>query len=262
MVKGFIEILLECIAEVDRSVFWGVVLLALALGALCWVGCSFYTKLWNKRFHVRIQHHLLCAVAAVLTILFTVTYHAVGNLEYIANRIIDQWSTNLVDDGKWREQTFATAFYAVKEQNPGWYIGKPVPGSPGGATIYVNNDESQQLVAEIYVNEACGNFSTLNPFLGMMLRARPGISEEVIRRDIRTYFNNNPGESYDPVWAISLAAEHIRKELLIQSPKTVGKTRLVLILLFLLVQMIPFGTIGYFAYKDLFVKRKHENYAK
>jgi len=254
MVKGFIETLLECVAATNGSVLFGVILLALALGALCWVGCSFYTKLWNKRFHVRMQHHLLCAVAAALTILFTITYHAVGNLEHIVNGIIDQWGANLAADKKWNNQTYENAFYAVKKQFPDSFIGVPEPGSPD-TFIPARNDESHQIVAKTYVNEACGNFSARNPFLGMMLRARPGISEEVIQYDISTFLGNkdNKGKKYPLERTVDIAAKHIREGLLIQSPKTVGKTRLILILLFLAVQMIPFGTIGYCAYKDLSV---------
>jgi hypothetical protein len=84
-----------------------------------------------------------------------------------------------------------------------------------------------------------------------MLSARPGVSEDEIEYDIREYFRNNPGTMYPLERAVEIAAEHISESLLEQSPKTVWKTQLILIILFMVVQLIPFGTIGYFAYKDL-----------
>ena len=248
MAKDFLDIIFQCIAAVDSSAL--LILLALALGALCWVACSYYTRLWHKRFHMRTQHHVLCAIAAVLTAMFTVTFRAVANLEYIANEIIEGWSENLVNDNVWNSQTYGIAFYAVKVRFPDQFGGIPEPGRQD-SYIPFNNDAMMQLCVKTYVNEARNNFSTHRPFLDRMLRARPGISEEEIQEDIHTFFRNNPGQRYPLSRAVSIAAAHIREGLLIQSPKTVWKTRLILVFLFLGVQLIPFGTITYCASKDL-----------
>ena len=248
MVKDFIEIIFQCVAAIEGRAL--LILLALALGALCWVACSYYTRLWHRRFRIRFQHHLLCAIAAVLTALFTVTYRAVENLEYITNEIIEGWSENLVNDNVWNSQTYGIAFYAVKERFPDQFGGVPDPGMQD-SYIPFNNDAMMQLCVKTYVNEARNNFSTHRPFLDRMLRARPGISEEEIQEDIHIFFRNNAGQRYPLSRAVNIAATHIRENLLIQSPKTVWKTRLILVFLFLGVQMIPFGTIGYCAYKEL-----------
>jgi len=248
MVKDLIEILFQCVVAIDGRAL--LILLALALGALCWVACSYYTRLWHKRFHVRAQHHVLCAIAAVLTAMFTVTFRAVANLEYIANEIIEQWSENLVKDNVWNSRTYGIAFYAVKKRFPDQFGGVPEPGRQD-SYIPFNNDAMMQTCVETYVNEARSNFSTHRPFLDRMLRARPGISEKEIQSDIRIFFDNNPGQIYPLNRAVNIAAKHIRENLLIQSPKTVWKTRWILVFLFLAVQMIPFGTIGYCASKNL-----------
>jgi len=224
-------------------------LIALVLGALCWVACSYYTRLWHKRFHVRPQHHLLCAIAAILTVVFTVQYRAVGNLVHIVDDIIDNWYEHLLEDRDFYDETFEIAFYAVKDEFPNSFRGVAEPGN-GGATIPIENDDMMLICIETYVEETCSNFSTRHPFLNLMLKARPGLSAEELESDMRSFFSIH-NEPYPADRAIEIASEHIRESLLKQSPKTVWKTRLILVFLFLAVQMIPFGTIAYCANEDL-----------
>ena len=250
MIRNFFDILFQCVAAVDSGAFFGVLLLSLLLGVLCWIACSYYTRLWNKRFRVKLQHHLLCAIAAAFTVIFTIMFHAVGNLELIVDDLIDKWSEELLEDAEWNEQTYFTAFYAVKEINPAAFDGVPEPGRRN-SYIPFNNDRMIQTCVETYVEEACANFSTQHPFLDLMLSARPGVSEEDIKHDIGDYFRKNPGSVYPLERAVEIAAKHISENLLLQSPKTVWKTRLILVALFLAVQLIPLGVIGFCAYKDL-----------
>ena len=259
MVRDFFYIIAKCISSLNDSALLSTVFLALMLGALCWVACSYYTRLWNKRFRVKFPHHLLCAMAAVLTVIFTVQYRAVGNLENIVDDIIGKWSKHLLDDSDFKNKTYETAFYALKVLYSNEFKDVPAPDAKG-TYIPVNNNDMKQICVEIYVKEACADFSTQRPFLDKMLRARPGISEEKILDDINDFFRNNPGTMYPLERAVKIAAKHIRENLLEQSPKTVWKTRLILIFLFLAAQMIPFGTIGYFAYKDLNIKQFNHYY--
>jgi len=257
MLQDFFKIISQCVAAVNSSAFFGVLLLALLLGTLCWMACSYFTRLWHKRFHVRFQHHLLCGIAAVLTVIFTMSFHAVGNLEFIVNEIIDQWSEELVDNDEWASQTYATAFYAVKEDYPSEFAGVPDPGRKK-SHIPFNNDDMTQICVKTYVNEACADFSTLHPFLDRMLRAQPGVSKEAIANDIREYFRTTNAGTYPLHRAIVIATTHIHENLLEQSPKTVRKTRWILTGLFLTAQMIPFGVIGHCAYKDLWETGKYQ----
>ena len=250
MIQDFFDIIFQCVATVNSSAFFGVLLIALTLGALCWVACSYYTKLWHKRFHVRLQHHLLCCFAAVLTVVFTIVFHAVGNLEFIVNEMIKEWREELVENNAWGRETYAKAYDAVKADFPHEFAGVPEPGQ-SGSHIPFRNDEMLKICVRTYVDEASAHFSTQHLFLDRMLRARPGISEEAITNDIHEFFRTTSASVYPLHRAIVIAAEHIRDNLLQQSPETVRKTRRILIALFLAVQMIPFGIIGYCAYKDL-----------
>ena len=250
MIRDFFEIIKACRAALYGSELFGAIVVAIILGGVCWLACSYYTKLWNKRFHVKIQHHLLCAFASIMTIIFTIHFRAANNLEFIADDIVVDWYDELMEDNDFHINTYEIAFYALKEMNPGAFNGVPDPDQENSYIPFANNDMMQKCV-EIYVKEACDDFSTQHPFLNLMLRARPGISKEEIQCDIQEYFRENPGKRYPLERAVIIAAEHIRESLFLQSPKTVWKTKTILVLLFLAVQLIPFGTIGYYAYKDL-----------
>ena len=254
MLKDFIEMVLHCVSAISSGALLGVVLTALALGVLCWVACSYYTRLWHKRFYMRVKHHALCGMAALFTVLFTVTFYAVGHLRPIVDEIIDKWSEELLEDNDFSSNTYKTAFYEIKGLSPKDFEGVPEPGK-AGSYIPFRNAIIQQTCVEIFIAEACNDFSTLHPFLDKMLSALPGLSEEEVNNDITDYFRQHTGEMYPLNRAIEISARYIREELLEQSPQTVKKTRWILILLFLVVQMIPFGTIGYFAYKDLKIGR-------
>jgi len=250
MIRDFFEILFQCVAAVDSGAFLGILTLALVLGLLCWVACSYYTRLWNKRFRVKLQHHVLCAIAAFLTALFVISYHAVDKLEFIVNDIIDVWNTELLDNKDWTDQTYETAFFAVKKVKPAAFANVPEPGNPN-SYIPFNDVKMIQTCVETYVEKACDNFSTIHPFLNLMLSAKPGVSQEEIIADIHEYFQTVQVDVYPLSRAVEIAARNIRENLLEQSPKTVWKTSLILVILFMVVQLIPFGFIGYCAYKDL-----------
>ena len=259
MIRDFFVIIIKCVDSISGGALFVAILISLLLGALCWVACSYYTRLWHKRYHVRPQHHLLCAVAAILTVIFTVQYRAVSKLENIVDGLIDNWYEYLIADMVFHDETFELAYYTLKDEYPAVFKGVPEPGDKN-SRIPLANDDMTQLCVEIYVGEACSNFSTRHPFLNMMLKARPGISQEEIQSDIKEYFRKNPGTAYPADRAVDIAAGHIRESLLEQSPKTVWKTRLIMVFLFLGVQLIPFGTIGYFAYKALKIEKP--NYVK
>ena len=249
MVEDFFYIISRCVDALGGGTQSGYVLLSLLLGALCWVVCSYYTRLWNKKFRVKLRHHLLCGMAAFFTVIFTIQFRAVSELEYIVYDIIFDWHEKL-KDSDFNSETYEKAFYDLKEVYPSAFRGIPEPHQRGSVIPFASDNLMQDCV-EIYVTEACANFSTMHPFLNLMLEAQPGISQEEIEYDIKDFFRKNPGATYLLDNAVNIAVKHIRESLHEQSPKTVWKTRLILVFLFLLVQMIPFGTIGYVAYRDL-----------
>jgi len=255
MIRDFFSIIMKSVAFMWESessgIIAGAIIVAFILGVLCWVACSYYTRLWNKRFRVKFQHHLLCALAATLTVVFTLSFRAVRELEYIVDEIVDNWYEELEEDYFFHQETYTEAYYALKNMNPNAFIGVPEPDDAENTYLSFANSDMIEKCVEIYVRGACNNFSTQHPFLNLMLRARPGISKEEIKEDIQHFAYMNPGKRYPLENAIDIAAYYISEILYEQSPRTVWKSRIILFALFLFVQLIPFGVIGYSAYKDL-----------
>jgi hypothetical protein len=255
MMKDFFDVLSECISCITTKQWVGVIGLSFVLALLCRFICVNYTKLWNKRFHAKALHHFICGIAVVLTVLFTTWFYAFGNLSGIVYRVVDEWEEQLVEDDEWSDETFERAYLAVEKVAPNAFSGLARPGEDG-CFIPLHTEKMIQVCVTAYVDAACESFGTNHPYLDMLIHAKSGVSEETVTQDINDYFENE-GNSYPAERGITLAAAHIREELVRQIPETVTKTRWILFLLFVTVQLIPFGWIGYCAYKDLSISRRN-----
>ena len=257
MIKDFFSILTSCVDYLSTKEHLLLLFISILFGGICWLLCASYTKLWNKHFYVKTKHHILCGIAALLTIFFVYGFYSVRYLEDLAIDVVEKWEISLLEDNEWANITFEKAFYAVKKVDPASFKGYREPKN-GGQTVPLETQVAVQTFAETYVYEACESFATEYSFLNRLLKVKAGISKEVIGDDINDYFDEGH-EIYPAEQAIDLAAWYIESELIAQAPAIVNKTRTVLSLLFLLIQIIPFSIIGYIAYRDLKVKRYNYN---
>jgi hypothetical protein len=228
------------------AVFVGVV-----LALVCWYGCYAYTRLWNRRFHVKPIHHVLCALAALITLGFSVLYPALAYVREAGEASIASWEATVNRDGVWAATTFRTAYQAVRKLGIEDFKGVPEPGAVQ-SWIPTSHDESRQTAAGVYASSACNHFSRSRPFLSKLVWARPGIPTEVVFADVRRWHRTNP--NYPPERAIELAVEQIRAGLVAQVPRIVALSRILTIILFLLAQAVPFGLVGWAAYRDIQVR--------
>lgn len=98
----------------ERSAFSAILAGGLILSGLCWWLCSFYTHLWNKRYKVRLTHHLLCGLAAVITLGATVVFATLKHAASAADVSIEAWKVQLGMDQFWADQTFKQAYERVR----------------------------------------------------------------------------------------------------------------------------------------------------
>jgi len=235
----------------DHGGFRWAVLIGLLLAGACWFGCYHYTRLWNKRFRVKPIHQVLCGVAALITLVFSVFYPALAYVRDAAEASITVWEGQIRLDGLWAAGTFREAYYAVRKLGIEDFRGIPGPGAPR-SWIPTAHDKSRQEAAAIYASSACAHFASNRPFLSKVVWARPRVPAEVVFADVHHWHQTNP--NYPPERAISLAAEQIRTGLVAQAPRLVSTMRFVAIILFLLAQALPFGLVGWAAYRDIKVK--------
>ena len=238
----------------NRDQLLKVIMGALLLASLCWCFYSWYTKLWNKSFQVSTKHHLICAVSALLTFFFVLAFVGIRNLRPVVEATVGGWSSGLRENKEWQDRTFREAYDALK--NTGWEDFIQVP-PPDHADPYLpfSGESSMMLAANRYAEEACRDFSKNHSFLDRILPSGSRISKEMIKKDMDDYFRTE-GNLYPMQRAVDLASLRTRNELLQKTPRVVFLGRTILIMLFLLVQLIPFGIIGYCAYQDLKISNK------
>jgi len=227
------------------------ILAGIVLAALCWYGCYAYTRLWNTRFHVKPLHHLLCGLAALITLAFAMLFPALAYVREAGEASIAAWEATINRDTIWAGLTFRSAYQAVRKLGIEDFAGVPEPGSLR-SWIPTTHDESRQTAASVYASSACSHFARSRPFLSKLVWARPGIPADVVFADVRRWHRTNP--NYPPERAIGLAVEQIRAGLVAQVPRIVTVSRTLTIVLFLLAQAVPFGLVGWAAYRDIKVR--------
>lgn len=232
----------------DRVVFSLVLVGGIVLAGLCWWACNFYSRLWNKRFRVSIIHHLMCGLAALVTLLAVVVFAALKHASAAAGISVEAWKIELASDTIWAGNTFKTAYDRVYSLGLEDFSQAPPP--PAGSTIPAVNERSQVECAWTYAASAASHFNHRRPYLSKIASASADIPRDVLRRDIRQYFET-VGHTYPTDKAIALVALEIRDGLGTKLPRVVQVLRVQLIVLFLVCQLIPFGLVGWAAYKDL-----------
>lgn len=221
---------------------------ALLLAGLCWWACSVYSHLWNKRFRVSIIHHVMCAFAAIITLLASIVFVSLKHAETAAGISVEAWKVELGLDMVWANSTFASAYQKVKSLGLEDFSKAPPP--PLGSTIPAVNERSQIECAYTYAASAANHFNRRRPYLSSISSAKAEIPRDVLREDIRLHFATI-GNTYPTEKAISLVSREIRQELRANLPRVVKVLRIQLLVVFFLCQLIPFGLVGWAAYRDL-----------
>lgn len=226
------------------------ILLAIALSALIWWVCTHYTRLWNRVYEVTPSFHVLCGAAALITFFTTLGFIGLKNMRPVAEEMVEAWSEDVMEDDALASRCFAEAFYAIKESGLESMRGY-IPPEKGGDLIPISRRETQILVGQIYAGNACRDFSERYPFIGHFLKAKKGVPSGLIAADVESFFRSGKGRTYPLEQGFVLAVEKISSDLQAQCGRIVRVCRGWLLLLFLMVQLIPFGVIGYLAYREL-----------
>ncbi|MGA2048763.1 MAG: hypothetical protein ABSG96_13790 [Terracidiphilus sp.] len=251
MLMDLLRLLFACIPvslAKDPLRFWLLALTGVGLAALGWIVCAIYTRLWNNQFHLTALHQVFCVFAGVCTLLFAILFASVLFVEDAANASIFLWQKQLKADSAWSQQTFRKAYNNVKDLGVEDFSNVPAPDA-GGNFFPTTYDESRETAAPTYAQSACDHFSESHRFLSKVVWSSPGVPADVVFNDVKIWQQKSP--MYPAERGIELAGEQIRLELAPQTPRLVLITRIVLVVLFLLVQAIPFGLVGWAAFSDI-----------
>jgi len=249
-VTDLLEIGLDCVrilASQDVAGFLASFTVGSVLAALCWYGCTHYARLWNKRFHATVTHHVLCALAAVVTFIATITWSGLGFLSGYAQLRVRGWEAQLLENTGWRERTFQRAYHDVQRAGVEDFREYPL----SRRIIPAESLSTRELVATRYASDAVQDFRERAPWLGSLLTPSTVDPRAQMRADMNRFFRRQRGATYALDAAVALVARLISEDLIRKTPRLVTVGRSGLVMAFVLVQLVPLGFIGWAATRDI-----------
>jgi hypothetical protein len=238
------------------------VLAGIGLAALCWFVTVFYTRLWNTRYRPGLVHHLLCGIAALITMLFTIAYFALGYAQQAAENRVAAWKSALEEDcrrkGGFSDRMMVVAYRAVQKSGLEDMEGFPPPGTrefEASSRYPENADGTRRLAAKLWAEAVLGNYKDNQQFLSTLVSPRRA-PVEIWYNDEVAFRKRNLGNTYYVENGIEAVASDIRRDITAQAPRLIPQTRAILVTIFLFVQLIPFTLVGWGAYRDIKVMVK------
>lgn len=239
-------------AATGRQPFVSAAILGLLLAAGCWWVCSHYSRLWNKKYRVKPLHHLLCGIAALVTLLATLVFVSLRNTLPAAKASVGMWEIQILADTQWANSTFMETYRKVQALGIEDFTNHPPPTGNGQGSIPTTQKRSQLEAALTYSGAAASHFRKNRPYLASMTKAETETPKELVQADMERHFQTNP--NYPPQKAVALVAGRIEQGLQEQLPRVVKVLRAQFVALFLFFQVIPFALVGWTAYRELKVR--------
>lgn len=251
-IYNLIELITNCISRVIdiRKDFLITLSIAIFFSILFWLIASNYTKLWNKRYKKRLIHYILFFFAGISTFLSVFIFSGLKYAEDAANFFVEKWSIEIRADTAWSNQIFKEAYSAViglGEEDLNNYS-KDVQE---GRKIPLSLDSSKEKCGEVYSKAVYRNFKKNNPLLSRIIWTDSLSPIKKIKASMKEFFKVNKDEDYDNEKIIDIATNNIKAGLKEKTPNAVFISRFILISMFLLLQFLAFGKVGFDAYKDL-----------
>ena len=249
-----LELWWDCLtaAMKDRSLVFPISLVLGALiGGLFWWLAALSARLWNRRFYLKPGLQVLCGVAALLAIVFSITFASSRNMEEAVKIRLQQWKEKAVNDSEWKRETFCDAWDAVAElgHEPDVRL-SPSPRTDKSLTMMsISNPESQRAIAQTYASESLERFEKDRPYLASILSPSSEIPKDRIDASMINWFSENSGEPYPLGEGVLIAIGMLEDSAKQQTEAVAAYTRRLSFALFLITQLIVFITIAYFAHR-------------
>jgi hypothetical protein len=253
MIFNVIRFALNSVSRLSPENLSITIIIAIVFSLLTGLACHFLYKLWNKAYKTTITHKIISILSSVLSFFFILLFVGIIFLEDMAKFRIDNWEQTILKNPGFQRVAFEKAYYAVKKTGNEDFTNYPEPGE-AGSRIPLSKPESIVISAKTTYDETISNFKVQCPLLSQILDVSSKGTKEEITSNVKDFFKDNPNSSYPFDKSIKIAVNNIRDSLKEQAPKIVDLARIILIISFITVQLIPFGIISYSAYKDLKVR--------
>jgi hypothetical protein len=246
-----------------RNDFFIACIVGTVLAGLSWWLTHYVALNFNRRFSYRPQHYFFCGSAAAITLCCTLLFFAFRFTGDVAERIVTSWETALEIDVEWSDETFRKAYEAVYELHDAAgkqledFTGKPHPDSGQDVMIPTQHEQSKLVAAQIYAEEAVKHFTVNHPLLSKILRVYAEETSKAIYKDIEQFFSVTAGageKTYPVMEAVRLAKNLMRQSMVGQIPRIMLISRIVLVLVFILAQVLTLSLLIRSALADIKVR--------
>ena len=240
----------------DRSLAFPIsVVVGLALGGLFWWIAALSAALWNKRFHMKVGLQVLCGVAALLAVLFAITFVSAGNMEQVIVNRINVWQGKVLSDqhNAWKAETFYRAWDAVADAKTEPTVTKSNNPRLTGKDrlLAMDSPDARQAAIRVYVNATKDRFQLDQPYLHYLLFANRAseMPVQLMNQSLVEWFRDNSG-SYPLTRAVDLLARYTSQIAKEEAVAAAEYTRRLSVALFLTTQMLVFVIIALVAYRS------------
>jgi hypothetical protein len=231
--------------------------LGLILGAICWILAGYSARLWNRRFYLKVGLQILCALASLLTIVYTLTFASSDSLNAAVENQLLRWQNEARNDAEWRTETFAKAWDEIARAGTEPDVKKsPSPRTDPSITILpLNNPLSKIIVARSHANAASEYFQKKRPYLASILKPPGSIPDELLEDDLIKWFTENPGSAYPHERGVDVLVRVLKSEAAAQMEPIITYTKRLSLGLLLVTQLLVFTLISVFAYRSIIPTR-------
>lgn len=245
----FLELWWACLTSAlkDRSLAFPISLLIGAITGGCfWWLAAMSSRLWNRRFHLKLGLQILCAIAAVLAVLFAITFSSSYKMEDAVKSRIAAWTDEVKLDAEWSNEIFCDAWDEVARLGHEADVGvEPSPRTdPSITTISMGNPETKKAVVKIYVKASLEKFKFDHPYLDSIISPSSDLPEGRLNASTLAWFRDHPGEAYPLEEGVNVAVTMLEEQAKDQTLEVSAYTRRLSIALFLITQLLVFVVIA------------------
>lgn len=228
------------------ALFLGIALTSIFLGWATYRS----SMLWNKKVTDIALYRWPAGLSFALSLLFAISFFSLGYLHEVVIDRTEEWKGYIKDDSDWSTNTFKITYDMLKRLGEEDFKDYPPPEA-GGHKIPLYYESSRRITAQSYVEEATKHFKENHPYLSLILKTDLDIPENKIYQDSATFFKENPGQTYQLIDAIRIAADELKAGFDRRIPPLIKITRIYLVIIFSVMMAVIYLVIGIIAYRDI-----------
>lgn len=260
MIRDMFDAIAECVKLFLTSVQWlsVAIIISAICGAALFTACWYSSRIWNRKFHFTLRHSLVCVTAGLLGFILISLFSAFGFMDQVVRGIVGQWSSlihQLSDDELPRRVYIEVDRTLLPQDGPPSRSNNYDPKFPAGSQA-----EASAIISRVTADLVMADLEKEHPFLAWILFGSKREALDGMKLPITQYIASEWSErrKFNYSKAIEISFDFILSALSERVGRTVLLARVLLGIVFFLVQASAFGFIAYSATRDIRVHVESE----